>query len=140
MSVILGLDLGTRTLGMAISDPMGIIASGIENFRFEEADYQKAIKRVEEVVKQYNVEKIVMGLPLHMNGNKGDKVELVTWFKEELEKVISTPISLLDERWTTKMATRRLLEADLSRKKRKQVIDMMSAVIILQNYLDMGGK
>ena len=140
MGVILGLDLGTRTLGMAISDPMGIIASGIENFRFEEGQYEKALKRVEEVVKSYSVEKIVMGLPLHMNGDKGDKVELVTWFKDELNKLIPTPVMLLDERWTTKMATRRLLEADLSRKKRKQVIDMMSAVIILQNYLDMGGK
>jgi len=140
VSVILGLDLGTRTLGMAISDPMGIIASGIENFRFEEGQYEKAISKVEEVVKNYSVEKIVMGLPLHMNGDKGDKVELVNWFKDEINKKIDIPIMLLDERWTTKMATRRLLEADLSRKKRKQVIDMMSAVIILQNYLDMGGK
>ena len=140
MGVILGLDLGTKTLGMAVSDPMGIIASGIENFRFEENEYDKAIKRVGEVIKQYSVEKIVIGLPLHMNGDKGDKVELITWFKGELEKAYNLSVLPLDERWTTKMATRRLLEADLSRKKRKQVIDMMSAVIILQNYLDMGGK
>ena len=140
MSVILGLDLGTKTLGMAISDPMGIIASGIENFRFEENEYDKAIKRVGEVIKQYSVEKIVIGLPLHMNGDKGDNVELITWFKGELEKAYNLTVLPLDERWTTKMATRRLLEADLSRKKRKQVIDMMSAVIILQNYLDMFSK
>lgn len=136
---MLGLDLGTKTLGIAISDDLGIIASGLENFRFEEENYEKAIARVVEIVKERNVSKVVLGKPVHMNGDEGDKVELVNNFKSKLEEH-NISVVLLDERWTTKMATRRLLEADLSRSKRKKVIDMMSAVIILQNYLDMGGK
>ncbi len=136
---MLGLDLGTKTLGIAISDDLGIIASGLENFRFEEEDYDKAVARVVEIVKERKVSKVILGKPVHMNGDEGDKVELVNQFKAKLEEH-NISVVLLDERWTTKMATRRLLEADLSRKKRKKVIDMMSAVIILQNYLDMGGK
>lgn len=136
---MLGLDLGTKTLGIAISDDLGIIASGLENFRFEEENYDKAVARVVEIVKERKVSKVVLGKPVHMNGDEGDKVELVNSFKSKLEEH-NINVVLLDERWTTKMATRRLLEADLSRKKRKKVIDMMSAVIILQNYLDMGGK
>lgn len=139
MGAMLGLDLGTKTLGIAISDDLGIIASGLENFRFEEENYDKAVARVVQLVKERNITKVVLGKPVHMNGDEGDKVELVNSFKAKLEEY-NISVVLLDERWTTKMATRRLLEADLSRSKRKKVIDMMSAVIILQNYLDMGGK
>ncbi|MBE6124303.1 MAG: Holliday junction resolvase RuvX [Erysipelotrichaceae bacterium] len=139
MGAMLGLDLGTKTLGIAISDDLGIIASGLENFRFEEENYDKAVARVVEIVKEKNITKVVLGKPVHMNGDEGDKVELVNGFKAKLEEH-GISVALLDERWTTKMATRRLLEADLSRSKRKKVIDMMSAVIILQNYLDMGGR
>lgn len=139
MGARLGLDLGTKTLGIAVSDDLGIIASGLENFRFEEENYDKAVSRVVEIVKDRNITKVVLGKPVHMNGDEGDKVELVNAFKAKLEEH-GISVVLLDERWTTKMATRRLLEADLSRSKRKKVIDMMSAVIILQNYLDMGGK
>ena len=136
---LLGLDLGTKTLGIAISDDMGWIASGLENYRFEENNFDKAAAHVNDVCKEKNIKKVVLGKPVHMNGDEGDKVELVKDFKNKLENY-NIEVVLLDERWTTKMATRRLLEADLSRAKRKKVIDMMSAVIILQDYLDMGGK
>lgn len=133
---IIGLDLGTKTLGIAISDPLGIIATGIETFRFEEEDYEKAYERVAFYLKQYAIKQVVIGLPLHMSGEAGDKAKEAMAFKQELEKRFLVAVDLLDERWTTKLANSRLLEADISRKKRKKVIDKMAAVIILQNYLD----
>ena len=138
---ILGLDLGSRTIGIAISDALGIIASGVETYRFPDDRYDLALERVRQVVKEKKVEKIVLGYPKHMNGDIGEKALLCEDFKKKLEDELHLEVYLMDERWTTKLATSRLLEADVSRKKRKQVIDKMAAVVILQNYLDShGGK
>lgn len=134
---ILGLDLGTRTCGMAICDPLGIIAYGVENFRFRDGDYEAAKNEVLRVIKENNITEIVLGLPLHMNGDHGDKAKICEEFEQLLKKSTDVPVKLMDERLTTVVANKRLLEADLSRKKRKQVIDKMAAVEILQNYLDM---
>jgi putative Holliday junction resolvase len=139
---ILGLDLGTRTIGIAISDSTELIASAIETYRFKEDDFESALRRVEEIVKEKNVYKIVLGYPKHMNGDVGDKALLCADFGNKLKELLGVDVILEDERWTTKLATNRLLEFDLSRNKRKKIIDKMAAVVILQNYLDghKGGK
>ena len=136
---VLGLDLGSRTLGIAISDALGIIATGVETFRFEDDRYDLALNRVIEIVKERKVTKIILGFPKHMNGDIGEKAKLCEDFKKQIEKSIDIEVVLVDERWTTKLAQNRLLEADISRKKRKKVIDKMAAVVILQNYLDSRG-
>lgn len=137
MSKVMGLDLGSRTLGIALSDPLKIIAFGLETFRFKEGDYNSALNRVVELVKLHDVKEIVLGLPLHMNGDFGDRAQICSDFKASLENQLKdVKIVLRDERLTTVIANRRLLDADLSRKKRKTVIDKMAGVEILQNYLD----
>ena len=136
MKKILGLDLGTKTLGIAISDSLGIAAHGYENFTFEFGNYKKARERVLEIVQKEGVEEIALGYPLHMSGEVSPRAESSVRFKQDLEKENeSLKITLVDERMTTMIATNRLMEADLSRNKRKQVIDMMSAVVILETYL-----
>jgi putative holliday junction resolvase len=133
---ILGLDLGTRTLGIAISDPMEILASPVETFRFKDGDYESAIVYLEKYIKQYNLTKIIIGLPLHMTGEVGESAKLIINFKELLEKRYKIEVVTIDERWSTKSAQRTLIEADISRAKRKNLIDKMAAVVILQSYLD----
>ena len=136
MKKILGLDLGTKTLGIAISDSLGIAAHGYENFTFEFGNYKKARERVLEIAQKEEVEEIALGYPLHMSGEVSLRAESTKRFKEDLEKENpNLKISLIDERMTTIIANNRLMEADLSRKKRKEVIDMMSAVVILESYL-----
>lgn len=136
MNRIMGLDLGTKTLGIAISDALGIAAHGYENFRFQEKAYQQAITHVVEVCKKERINDIVIGLALNMNGTESPSSTAARKFKEELLKHLPTlHIEFMDERMSTMQATRILLEADLSRKKRKQVIDMESAVMILETYL-----
>ena len=133
---VLGLDLGEKSLGIAISDLMGIIATGVENFRFESMDFDKAMERVKFYVKRDNIKEIALGLPLHMSGDESDHSLMCRDFKARIEKEISgVKVALVDERWTTKQANRYLLEADLSRNKRKKVIDKMAAVCILEAYL-----
>ena len=133
---VLGLDLGEKSLGIAESDLMGIIATGIENFRFESLDFDKALERVKFYVKRDNIKEIALGLPLHMSGDESDHSLMCREFKERIEKEIpGVKVALVDERWTTKQASRYLLEADLSRNKRKKVIDKMAAVCILEAYL-----
>ena len=136
---VLGLDLGSKTIGIAISDPLGIIASGVETYRFNEERYDLALERVTTICKEKKVDMIVLGYPKHMNGDIGDRAKLCEEFKEKLEETLKLKVVLVDERWTTKLAESRLLEADISRKKRKKVIDKMAAVVILQNYLDSKG-
>lgn len=131
----LGLDLGSRTLGVAISDPTGLIASSYTIIRHNE-EYDRLINDVREIVIEKKVETIVLGLPKNMNNTIGPKGELSYKFKEMLEKEINIPVVLEDERLTTKQATDILISNDTSRKKRKQVIDSMAATIILQSYLD----
>lgn len=138
MGKIIGLDLGTKTLGIAISDNSHWMAYGYETFRFEFGNYQAAIARVCEVCAKENVSEIALGLPLHMNGDVGDKAQSIMRFKDDLLKTNpSLIIELVDERMSTMLANSRLLEADLSRKKRKEVIDKMAAVVILETYLGM---
>ena len=136
MSKALGLDLGTRTLGIAESDSAGWYAYGIETFRFNEGNYKAAIQRVIEIAKKDNIEEISLGLPLNMNGTKGERAESCLRFKDQLlEANPNFKITMIDERMTTMIANNRLLEADLSRNKRKKVIDQQAAVVILESYL-----
>jgi len=135
----LGLDLGSRTLGVSVSDKMGFIASGLTIIRHQE-EYDKLIDEVEKLVKEYEIEAIVLGFPKNMNGTIGPKGELSLSFKEELEKKLSIPVYLQDERLTTKSATDMLIEGNVSREKRKKVIDSVAATIILQTYLDRRDK
>lgn len=137
MEKIIGLDLGSRTCGIAISDALGMMAHGVETFRFPENQDTLAVERVKELVKENQVKKIVLGLPKHMNGDVGIRGEISIRFKEKLETALEgIEVILVDERLTTKIAESQLLFADVSRKKRKKVIDKMAAVTILQGYLD----
>lgn len=134
---ILGLDYGSKTVGVAISDPFGWTAQGIETIhRKEENNLVKTIDRLNELIKKYNVEKIVLGLPKNMNNTEGERVEKTLVFKKRLEREFNLPVENWDERLSTIGAKRTLLEADISRKKQKQVIDKMAAVFFLQGYLD----
>lgn len=135
MNRILGLDLGTRTLGIAISDTLGI-AHGYEEFRFLEGAYRQALKHVLEVCEKEKVNEIALGYPLNMDGSEGEKALSSKRFMNSLlEENPNLKISLVDERMTTIIATKRLLEADISRSKRHKVIDKQAAVVILESYL-----
>ena len=136
MAKALGLDLGTRTLGIAVSDSAGWYAYGVENFRFNEGKYKLAVERVVQLAAKDNITELALGLPLNMNGTKGERAESCLRFKEQLlEANPNFKITMIDERMTTMIANRRLLEADLSRNKRKKVIDQQAAVVILESYL-----
>ncbi len=138
MNKIIGFDLGTKTLGIAISDSLGIAAHGLENFRFNEGGYQTALNHAEEVIKKENVNEVVIGLALNMDGSSSNSSKTSTIFKDELLKRIPTlKITMVDERMSTMLANRYLLESDISRAKRKKVIDMQSAVVILETYMEM---
>ena len=132
---ILGLDLGSRTCGVAVSDVMGMIARPVATIRFDEDDYENCLKQLETYLKEFQIKKIVLGLPKHMNGDVGIRGEISIAFKKRLEEM-GLEVVLRDEILTTVAANRILISADVSRKKRKQVIDQMAAVGILQNYLD----
>lgn len=132
---ILGLDLGSRTCGVAVSDVMEMIARPVATIRFDEDDYENCLKQLETYLKEFQIKKIVLGLPKHMNGDVGIRGEISIAFKKRLEEM-GLEVVLRDERLTTVAANRILISADVSRKKRKQVIDQMAAVGILQNYLD----
>lgn len=134
---ILGLDYGTKTTGVAVSDPMGWTAQGLEIIRRQEETHLKAtLNRIAELCDTYKVEKIVLGLPKNMNNTIGERGEQTLLFKEKLERRLNLPVETWDERLSTVAAENVLLEADISRKKRKTVIDKLAATIILQNYLD----
>ncbi|HIT72074.1 Holliday junction resolvase RuvX [Tyzzerella sp. An114] len=135
---ILGLDYGDKTIGVAISDPFGWTAQGVEIIRrTNENEYKKSLARLAEIISQYEVEKIVLGFPKNMDNTEGPRCEKTRAFKERLEKRFQNiPVILWDERMSTIAAERSLLEADLSRAKRKNVIDKMAAVHILQGFLD----
>ena len=136
MNRTIGLDLGTRTCGIAISDSLGIV-HGYENFRFTDGAYKQCLAHVIEILHNERVSEVALGYPLNMNGTEGPRAESCKRFKEELLEVDSTlKITLVDERMTTIIATKRLLEVDLSREKRHKVIDQQSAVVILESYLE----
>lgn len=137
MKRILGLDLGSKTCGIAMSDLLGMIAHGVETYRFKENDYHAASKYITKIIKENDIETVVLGLPKHMNGDLGIRAQISIKFKEMLEnEVPGINVVLVDERLTTKAAENQLIFADVSRKKRKKVIDKMAAVAILQGYLD----
>lgn len=137
MERVLGLDLGSRTCGIAMSDALGMLAHGIETYRFTENAYEEAADYIEAIINKDQIKTVVLGLPKHMNGDLGERAQVSIMFKEMLEKRVSgLQVILVDERLTTKVAQDRLIFADVSRKKRKQVIDKMAAVAILQGYLD----
>ena len=135
----LGLDLGSKTLGMALSDASGLIASPYQVIRHNE-NYEQLLSEVKRVVEEKNVQEIVLGLPKNMNHTIGEKGNLSLLFKSQLEDLLKIPVHLQDERLTTVEAQNILLKQDASRKKRKQVIDEVAATIILQSYLDRKGN
>lgn len=133
---ILGLDLGTRTLGLALSDLTETIASFYGTIRFDEGDFNSAIEKLNDIVSKENVSLFVLGLPKNMNNSLGDAADRSLKFREMLEKRFNIEVIMQDERLTTVEATSYLLESDMSRKKRKSKVDGLSAVLILQTYLD----
>ncbi|EAF0177752.1 Holliday junction resolvase RuvX [Listeria monocytogenes] len=133
---IMGLDVGSKTVGVAISDALGWTAQGVETIQIDENRKQFGYDRVKELVLEYEVEKVVVGLPKNMNNTIGPRAESSKIYAEVLEARIGLPVVLWDERLTTSAAERTLIEADVSRKKRKEVIDKLAAVMILQSYLD----
>lgn len=135
----IGLDFGTKTIGISMSDRTGIIASSLIVLRYID-DYKPLLKDIEKIVKDNNVEGIVLGLPKNMNNTLGERAIATLEFKDELEKYLNCEIILEDERLTTKEANKTLIEANLSRKKRKGVVDKLAASFILQNYLNRASK
>ena len=133
---VIGLDLGSKTVGVAVSDFLGIIANPIGTLRIEENDLNQALELVKNVVKEQNAEKIVLGLPKNMNGTIGYQAEYCLKFKDMLEQELKLQVIMIDERMTSKMAHNTMLKADMSRNKRKQNVDKLAATIILQTYLD----
>lgn len=131
---IMSLDVGSRTIGIACSDALYLTAQGIETIR--RTSLANDFKRLQELISEYEVEELVVGMPKNMNGTKGDRAAKTEEFVAKMQEVISTPVTFWDERLSTVMAERSLIEADVSRKKRKGVIDKMAAVVILQGYLD----
>ena len=133
---IMGLDVGSRTVGVAISDALGWTAQGIETIKINEDDSNFGLERIDELVKQHQVTEFVVGFPKNMNNSVGPRAEASEKFANLLTEKYNMPVTLWDERLTTMAAERMLIDADVSRKKRKQVIDKMAAVMILQGYLD----
>ena len=138
---ILGLDYGSRTVGAAISDPLGLTAQGIETiWREKENHLRKTLARIEELVKEYEVGTIVLGYPKNMNNTIGERALKVQEFKEKLEQRTQIEVILWDERLTTVSAERTLMEAGVRRENRKQYLDSMAAALILQGYLDLKSR
>ena len=133
---ILGLDLGTRTLGLAISDKTETIASFYGTIHFKEESYDEAIEKLKEIIESENVQKLVLGLPKNMNNSVGDAALRCLNFKDLLEQTFKLEVIMQDERLSTKEAASYLIESDMSRKKRKKKVDSVAASIILQTYLD----
>lgn len=134
---IMGLDVGSKTVGVAISDPLGFTAQGLEIIKIDEEKNEFGLKRLGDLVEQYNVDKFVVGLPKNMNNTSGPRVEASQFYGEKIAKLFQLPVEYQDERLTTVAAERMLIEqADISRNKRKKVIDKLAAQLILQNYLD----
>ncbi|HRT69156.1 MAG TPA: Holliday junction resolvase RuvX [Bacilli bacterium] len=133
---ILGLDLGNRTLGMAISDYLEIIANPIGTFRFEEQDLAAALQETLRVIKENDVKKVVLGLPKNMDGSIGFQAEYCLKFKKMLEEAMPIEVIMVDERLTSKIANSTMIFADISREKRKKNVDKLAASVILQSYLD----
>jgi len=135
---ILGLDIGEVLIGVSVSDPSEIIAQGLESIR--RVNLKKDLEAIKNLINEYETGKIVVGLPKMMSGEIGIQAQKVMAFVESLKKTAEIPIVMWDERLTTVSANKVLIEADVSRKKRKKVADKLSAIIILQGYLDSHGQ
>ena len=134
---IMGLDYGSKTVGVAVSDALGLTAQGIEIVRRKsETKLRQTLARIEEIAKEYSVEKIVLGFPKHMNNDIGERAEKSLEFKEMLERRTGLPVVMWDERLTTVEADRTMMETGIRRENRKEYVDMIAAVFILQGYLD----
>ncbi|MDY0405496.1 Holliday junction resolvase RuvX [Virgibacillus sp. 179-BFC.A HS] len=133
---IIGLDVGSKTIGVAISDELGWTAQGLTTIQWDENDIHSADAPLEKIISEYTIEKAVVGLPKNMNGTIGERGQACEKYAKYIENKFQIPVELWDERLTTVAAERVLLEADMSRKKRKKVIDKMAAIMILQGYLD----
>lgn len=134
---IMGLDYGSRTVGVAISDELLLTAQGKEIIRRnEENKLRRTLARIEELIQEYDVEKIVLGLPLNMDESVSERSELCLEFKDKIERRCGIPVEMLDERLTTVEADEIMNEARIKGKKRKEYVDMIAAQIILQDYLD----
>ena len=135
----LGLDLGSKRLGVAISDALGMIATSYTVINHNE-EYKRLVSEIKKIVEEKKVDELVLGFPKNMNNTIGEKGELSYKFKKMLEEDLNINVSLIDERLTTKEAENILISNDTSRRKRKKVIDSMAAAIILQSYLDRNKK
>lgn len=133
---IMGLDLGDKTLGIAISDPTGFLSTGYPTIRFKSRDYASALDQLTKYINEYKVEKIVLGLPLNMDGSEGRQAQASRTFKNLLVERFNLEVILLDERLTTKIGLQNMIYSESSKKKRHDDIDMEAARVILQNYLD----
>lgn len=133
---IIGLDLGTKTLGVAISDQTETIASGVTTIRFSENDFESCLKELEKIIALYKVKLIVIGLPKNMNNTYGEATLRTKEFSRKLENKFNIEVVMQDERLSSVAANNVLLLADLSRRKRKSKVDTVAATIILQSYLD----
>ncbi|SEJ23259.1 putative holliday junction resolvase [Bhargavaea ginsengi] len=133
---VMGFDVGTKTVGVAVSDGLGWTAQGVETIRIDEEAGEFGIGRIRELVNEYSVTSFVVGYPKNMNNTVGPRAEASERFADLLREEFSLPVELYDERLTTMAAERMLISADVSRKKRKSVIDKMAAVMILQGWLD----
>ena len=136
----MGLDLGTMTVGVAISDALQLTAQGMEIIRRkDENKLRQTLARIESLIIEYEVEEIVLGLPKHMNNDLGDRAQFSLEFKEKLERRTGLPVALWDERLTTVSADKLMMEAGVRRENRKEYVDKIAATIILQGYLDYKG-
>ncbi|MCM1192954.1 MAG: Holliday junction resolvase RuvX [Butyrivibrio sp.] len=134
---IMGLDFGSKTVGVAVSDSLLVTAQGVEIIRRkEENKLRQTLARIEELIVEYEVEEIVLGLPKNMNATEGIRAELTLEFKDKLERRTGLPVHMWDERLTTVAADRIMMESGVRRENRKQYVDKIAAVLILQGYLD----
>ena len=137
MKRILGLDVGSKTVGVAVSDPFGWTAQGLEIIRINEAKEKFGLDRLGEIIDEYEVDRVVIGLPKNMDGTIGERAEASLAYGDLVIETFNLPVEYEDERLTTAQANRMMIEeGDLSRRKRKKVIDKIAAMMILQNYLD----
>jgi len=136
----LGLDLGTKTLGMAMSDKLGFMANTYKTIFFKNEAYDELLEPLKEIIEKEKVDVIVLGFPKNMNNTIGPRAQATIVFKEKLEEFLGREVILEDERWTTIQANNILIKADMSRKKRKKTVDKVAATFILQSYLDKNRK
>ncbi len=134
---VMGLDFGSKTVGVAVSDSLLVTAQGVEIIRRkDENKLRQTLARIEALIVEYEVTEIVLGLPKNMNGTEGVRVELTEEFREKLERRTGLPVTMWDERLTTVAADKIMMEAGIRRENRKEYVDMIAATLILQSYLD----